>query len=137
MAERDLEGNPIFDLARGDAALSRELRDGLQRLSNHSDNAEFKDLVDDVLNGRRSLREAAREGLFTSEMTVDTRRLNADFDAVTGDLGQTVVEPEVMERLSGLRAEARQKMAEIEKQTRELERLQRDIEAEPGPFAGG
>lgn len=55
---------PMMDVARGDPALSGELRDALALLRDGSDNDEFRTLVDDVLAGRCSLSEASRTAAF-------------------------------------------------------------------------
>lgn len=49
----------ILDIARGDTAISRHLRDSLKLLKNTNTDPEFGKLVDDVLAGRRSLRDVA------------------------------------------------------------------------------
>jgi hypothetical protein len=50
---------PMTDGGRGKPELSQELRDALTLLRDHSNNDNFRTLVDDVLAGRRSLVEAS------------------------------------------------------------------------------
>lgn len=53
------EEDPLLDVARGDPAWSSHLRQALHRLRDTSDDSEFRELVEDVLQGRRSLRDVA------------------------------------------------------------------------------
>lgn len=55
---------PMMDGGCGDPALSRELRDALTLLREHSDDDNFRTLVDDVLTGRCSLVEASGTAAF-------------------------------------------------------------------------
>lgn len=50
---------PLLDIAHGDPAMSRHLRDSLKVLAERTDDPEFGKLVEDVLRGRRSLRDVA------------------------------------------------------------------------------
>ncbi len=61
-AEREEE--PMMDIARGDKAVSRHLRDSLKLIRDKSDDPYFKSMVDDILAGRQSLREAAFSSTF-------------------------------------------------------------------------
>lgn len=56
---------PITDSGCGDPGLSQELRDALTLLRDHSDNDNFRTLVDDVLAGRCSLIEASGTAAFS------------------------------------------------------------------------
>ncbi len=47
-----------LDIAGGDVGLSRHLKDSLRLLAKRSDEPAFSRLIDDVLSGKRSLREA-------------------------------------------------------------------------------
>ncbi|EIE98468.1 hypothetical protein [Saccharomonospora glauca] len=51
------EPEPMLDIARGDAALSRHLKNSLTLLRDKVPDPEFRALVDDILTGRRSLRD--------------------------------------------------------------------------------
>ncbi|WP_072752902.1 hypothetical protein [Rhodococcus maanshanensis] len=61
-------GEPVIDLAGGDPGVSRHLRDVLQKLSERSHDREFKELVEDVLSGRRGLRDVASSPVFAREL---------------------------------------------------------------------
>ncbi len=51
------EQEPTLDIARGDAALSKHLKNSLGVLRDKVEDPEFKRLVDDITSGRRSLRD--------------------------------------------------------------------------------
>lgn len=55
---------PMMDVARGDRAVNQYLRESLTVLRDNSQDKEFRRLVDDVLSGKTSLREAAFTELF-------------------------------------------------------------------------
>ncbi|MGH3789437.1 MAG: hypothetical protein ACRDRU_02690 [Pseudonocardiaceae bacterium] len=55
---------PMTDVGCGDPELSEELRDALTMLRDHSDNADFRTLVDDVLAGQCGLVEASGTAAF-------------------------------------------------------------------------
>jgi hypothetical protein len=61
MAQRD---EPMLDIARGDAARSKFLRASLTKLRDASGDEQFRSLVDDILAGRKGLREAATSEVF-------------------------------------------------------------------------
>jgi hypothetical protein len=52
------EQEPEIDVAHGDPAVSAHLRRSLTLLRDKASNDEFKDLVNDILKGKRRLREA-------------------------------------------------------------------------------
>ncbi|MBK1783523.1 hypothetical protein [Prauserella cavernicola] len=56
---------PTLDIARGDAALSKHLKNSLGVLKDKVDDPQFKRLVDDIVSGRRSLRDMASDPTFT------------------------------------------------------------------------
>ncbi|MGW6935699.1 hypothetical protein ACWGE0_36970 [Lentzea sp. NPDC054927] len=60
---------PLLDIARGDAARSQVLRESLKILRARSTDPAFGKLVDDVLAGRRGLREAVASPLFNQALT--------------------------------------------------------------------
>jgi hypothetical protein len=62
----DPEREPLLDLAHGDAALSRQLRDSLRVLQERSGDERFRRLVDDVLAGRTSLRDVYHTTAFAA-----------------------------------------------------------------------
>ena len=53
-----------MDVARGDKAVSQYLRESLAALRDNSEDKDFRRLVDDVLAGKMSLREAAVSDVF-------------------------------------------------------------------------
>ncbi len=55
----------MLDVARGDAALSRHLKNSLTVLRDKVADPEFKSLVDDVVAGRRSLRDTVTSPAFS------------------------------------------------------------------------
>ncbi len=57
---------PMMDGGCADPALSQELRDALTLLREHSDDEDFRTLVDDVLTGRCSLVEASSTAAFSN-----------------------------------------------------------------------
>jgi hypothetical protein len=57
---------PITDGRFAEPELSQELRDALTLLSEHSDNPDFRALVDDVLAGQRSLLDASGTAAFSN-----------------------------------------------------------------------
>jgi hypothetical protein len=61
VAEQD---EPMLDVARGDQARSKFLRASLVKLRDTSGDEQFRSMVDDILSGRRSLREAASSEVF-------------------------------------------------------------------------
>lgn len=58
------EQEPNLDIARGDAALSKHLKNSLGVLKDKVDDPEFKRLVDDITSGRRSLRDMVNTPVF-------------------------------------------------------------------------
>jgi hypothetical protein len=60
---------PLLDIARGDAARSKVLRESLKILRDRSNDPAFGKLVDDVLAGRRGLRDAVASPLFNQALT--------------------------------------------------------------------
>lgn len=128
MAEFDEAGNPMMDIARGDQIVSARIRANLETLKNASTNPEFQRLVQDVLNGRASLREAAGSGIFDAELSPHIDTFNQKWEEVTAP-DQEVVDEEEVERLNGLQAQVRDKLAEITRQVEELRRYQDDLNA--------
>ncbi|WUH96810.1 hypothetical protein OHR68_24985 [Spirillospora sp. NBC_00431] len=127
MAEFDEAGNPMMDIARGDQIASARIRANLERLRDASANPEFRRLVEDVLNGRASLREAARGGVFDAELSPHIDTFDQKWEEVMS-ADQEVVGEEEVERLNGLQAQVRDKLAEITRQVEELRRYQDDLD---------
>ncbi|MGI5505008.1 hypothetical protein [Lentzea sp. CA-135723] len=70
---------PLLDVARGDAARSHVLRESLKILRSRSADPAFGRLVDDVLAGRRGLREAVASPLFNQALTPGVQEAAARF----------------------------------------------------------
>lgn len=73
---------PMRDGGGGDPGLSQELRDALTLLRDHSDNDNFRTLVDDVLAGRCSLVEASGTAAFSDVVFASIAQ---EFDQLTKD----------------------------------------------------
>ncbi|PXY27476.1 hypothetical protein [Prauserella muralis] len=58
------EQEPTLDIARGDVALSKHVKNSLGVLRDKVDDPEFARLVDDVTSGRRSLRDMVHTPAF-------------------------------------------------------------------------
>lgn len=78
-------GEPTIDVARGDPAVSRMLRDTLGQLKNHIDDPKFKELVDDVLKGKQGLREASRSDAFNSALGPLVQRSLQQYNQLSDD----------------------------------------------------
>jgi hypothetical protein len=76
---------PMLDVARGDAALSRQLRDSLRILQARSEDERFRRLVDDVLNGRAGLREASRTDTFAAGINDGVREFARRWECLSND----------------------------------------------------
>lgn len=59
------EPEPTLDIARGDVALSRHLKNSLSVLRSKIDDPEFTSLVDDITSGRKSLRDTVNSPVFS------------------------------------------------------------------------
>lgn len=59
------EPEPTLDIARGDVALSKHLKNSLNLLRNKVDDPEFKSLVDDITSVRKSLRDTFNSSVFS------------------------------------------------------------------------
>jgi hypothetical protein len=62
--------DPVLDIARGDPAVSKALSSSLKILRDRSDDPAFKTMVDDILAGKKSLREAASSQAFNQGISV-------------------------------------------------------------------
>lgn len=67
MAEQPL------DIAQGDTGLSRHVINSLRTVARNSDDRAFRALVEDVVSGRRSLREAHTDPAFSRAMDAGVR----------------------------------------------------------------
>lgn len=59
------EPGPTLDIAHGDAALSKHLKNSLNLLRKKTDDPEFKSMVDDIIAGRKSLRDTVGSPVFS------------------------------------------------------------------------
>jgi hypothetical protein len=75
----------MIDIARGDLARSRQLRAALETLRDHSDDRAFKGLVDDVLAGRRGLRDIARTQAFDRAVTPLAQDFGRRYDELSDE----------------------------------------------------
>lgn len=74
---------PVLDIARGDAALSRQLRRALTMLRERTDDEEFRQVVDDVLAGRTGVRDAAESAAFGRVLDPMVTRFAEQYDALS------------------------------------------------------
>ncbi|WP_433230952.1 hypothetical protein [Actinomadura formosensis] len=128
MTEFDETGQPMMDIARGDQRASMRIRRDLEVLKDNSANPEFQRLVQDVLAGRRSLREAAGSAIFGAEMSPRIDQVEEKWQEAMAE-DQEVVDEEQVEQYRRLQAEARNTMREITEKLQELQRLQDDLDA--------
>ncbi|WP_127784374.1 hypothetical protein [Rhodococcus sp. X156] len=75
----------LLDVAGGDPVLSRQLTDSLRTLSQRSDDRDFSRLVEDVLAGRRTLREAHTDPAYARVMNVHVRAFAQRWEALTDE----------------------------------------------------
>lgn len=59
------EPEPTLDVARGDVALSKHLKNSLNVLKSKADDPEFSAMVDEIISGRRSLRDTFTSPVFS------------------------------------------------------------------------
>lgn len=76
---------PTIDVAGGDPALSRHLRNCLKVLRDRTDNPEFRELADDILAGRRSLREAATSPAFAQALNPQVEQFAQRYEQLSDD----------------------------------------------------
>ena len=72
-----------LDIAGGDIGLSRHLKDSLRLLAKRSDEPAFSRLIDDVLSGKRSLREAYTDPPYTRVMDAQVHAFADRWDAMS------------------------------------------------------
>ena len=68
------QDEPTLDVAHGNKALSRYLNQSLKVLRDRSNNDDFRRVVDDVLNGRASLREVYSTPAFAAGIESGVRK---------------------------------------------------------------
>ena len=74
---------PLLDIAGGDLGVSRHLRDSLRLLAQRSDDPAFTRVIEDVLAGRRSLRQAYTDPAYTRVMDTQVRAFAERWDALS------------------------------------------------------
>lgn len=108
----------MLDVAGGDPALSRHLRNSLTLLRDRSDDPEFRRLADDVLAGRRGLREVATSPVFAQALNPQVERFAQRYEQLS-DAERAALAAQGEEQLAAERAV-------IEQERRERERWRRD-----------
>ena len=74
---------PTLDVARGDRAVSEHLRESLKAMRDDSEDKDFRRLIDDVLKGELSLRQAASTDLFESAIRKSAERFIKEYDQLS------------------------------------------------------
>lgn len=77
------ENEPMLDIAHGDAALSKHLRNSLNVLRGKVDDPEFKKMVDDVMSGKVSLRDVASSSVFSRALDPYAQQAAEKFENMT------------------------------------------------------
>ncbi|MGH3798898.1 MAG: hypothetical protein ACRDTD_01975 [Pseudonocardiaceae bacterium] len=75
----------MIDVAGGDPALSRHLRHCLKVLRDHTDNPEFRELADDIMAGRRSLRQAFTSPIFAQALNPQVAQFAQRYEQLSAD----------------------------------------------------
>ena len=79
---------PMMDGGCAEPELSQQLRDALTLLSQHSDDDQFRTLIDDVLAGRCSLIDASSSAAFSNVVFAGIAQ---EFERLTDDDKQRLV----------------------------------------------
>ncbi|GAB2659350.1 hypothetical protein GCM10027271_17550 [Saccharopolyspora gloriosae] len=77
------EDEATLDVARGDVALSKHLKNSLGVLRDKVDDPNFKRLVDDVLAGKQGLRDAFTSDAFSAALDPLVRKGAEDYDKLS------------------------------------------------------
>jgi hypothetical protein len=83
---------PLLETLRDDPALSRVLRTSLLALREQSSSDEFRRMVDDVLTGRRHLRDVFSSPAFAGELDPLVQRFGEQYEALPDDERQRLAE---------------------------------------------
>jgi hypothetical protein len=75
----------ITNLVHSNAADARELRANLAVFARRSNSEHIRRLVNDVLSGRRNVREVFRTKEFTDKLSANLGKIEAGLDALTDD----------------------------------------------------
>jgi hypothetical protein len=81
--ETGTPGPPPLDVARGDQALSDHLRRALRTLRDRNDNEDFRRVVDDVLAGRKGLREVYLSPAFAAGLDPGVRQFAQRYEQLS------------------------------------------------------
>lgn len=108
----------MLDVAGGDPALSRHLRNSLTLLRDRSDDPEFRRLADDVLAGRRGLRDVATSPVFAQALNPQVERFARWYEQLS-EAERAALAAQGEEQFAAERAV-------IERERRERERWHRD-----------
>ncbi|PRW62497.1 hypothetical protein [Actinopolyspora mortivallis] len=110
------EEEPTLDVARGDRALSEHLKNSLRLLRGKTDDTEFRTMVDDILAGRSSLREAVSAPAFDRVLSPFVSQAAEKFENLSEQEWQQLEE-------TGERqfAEFREELSQRERQARAAE----------------
>ncbi|MGJ7905883.1 hypothetical protein ACOQFL_05330 [Actinopolyspora sp. H202] len=76
MSDQDRE--PMMDASRGDVGLSRHLRNSLRIIRDKTDDEEFRKLADDVIAGKRGLREASQSASFSRVLDYQVEKASTE-----------------------------------------------------------
>src|SRR5688500_14255711 len=115
---RPPDEEPMLDVAAGDPALSRHLRNSLTLLRDRSDDPEFRRLADEVLTGRRGLRDVATSPVFAQALNPQVERFAQRYEELS-DEERAALAAQGAEQLAAERER-------IERERRERERWHRD-----------
>lgn len=74
---------PMIDVAGGDPALSRHLRNCLKVLRDRTDDPEFRELADDIMAGRRGLRDAVASPAFAQAVNPQVERFAQRYEQLS------------------------------------------------------
>lgn len=75
----------MLDVAGGDPALSRHLRNCLKVLRDRTDNPQFRELADDIMAGRRSLRQAFTSPAFAQALNPQVAQFAQRYEQLSTD----------------------------------------------------
>ncbi|MGB8202766.1 MAG: hypothetical protein WCF33_24295 [Pseudonocardiaceae bacterium] len=75
----------MMDVAGGDPALSCHLRNCLKMLRDRTDAPEFREFADDIMAGRRSLREAVTSPAFARALNPQVEQFAKRYEQLSDD----------------------------------------------------
>lgn len=79
------ENELFLDVARGDAGLSRHLKNSLSVLRDKIEDPSFKKVVDEIVSGKRSLREEFSSEIFANALDPYVRQGAEEFERMEAD----------------------------------------------------